>query len=110
MSLMKCRVKRIMALSDKEHPSLIIEFEDGRIAQMYQRMGINKFRITSCYEDNKASVCEIDSDFFALFVDAMIEFFDTGVIPVPKEQTIDVIAVRTAGLKAFETPFTWINI
>lgn len=111
MSLMKCRVKRIMALSDKEHPSLLIEFEDGRLVQMYHRVDKDySFRITTCYEDNKADVHEIKSDYFSLFIDAMIEFFDTGIIPVPKEQTIDVIAVRAAGVKAFETPFTWINI
>lgn len=111
MSLMKCRVKRIMALSDKEHPSLLIEFEDGRLVQMYHRVDKDySFRITACYEDNKADVYTIESDYFSLFIDAMIEFFDTGIVPVPKEQTIDVIAVRTAGLKAFDTPFTWINI
>lgn len=112
MSLMKCRVKRIMALSDKIHPSLLIEFEDGRLVQMYHRFDgePGTFRITVCYEDNTADIHVIKSDYFSLFIDAMIEFFDTGVIPVPKEQTIDVIAVRTAGLKAFETPFTWIYI
>ena len=111
MSLMKCRVKRVMALSDKEHPSLIIEFEDGRFVQTYHRVDKNNtFRTTICYEDNKADVFDIKSDYFSLFIDAMIEFFDTGIIPVPKEQTIDVIAVRAAGVKAFETPFTWINI
>ena len=100
-----------MALSDKEHPSLLIEFEDGRLVQMYHRVDKDySFRITTCYEDNKADIHEIKSDYFSLFIDAMIEFFDTGIIPVPKEQTIDVIAVRAAGVKAFETPFTWINI
>ncbi len=112
MSLMKCRAKRVMAISDKAHPSLVIEFEDGRYAQMYQRIaeGPRSFRITACYDDNTADIHKIESDYFSLFIDAMIEFFDTGVVPVPHEQTIDVIAVRQAGFKAFETPFTWINI
>ena len=111
MSLMKCRVKRIMALSDEAHPSLLIEFEDGRIAQMYHRIDKSyTFSITVCYEDNTADIYKIESSYFSLFIDAMIEFFDTGIVPVPKEQTIDVIAVRAAGFKAFETPYTWINI
>lgn len=111
MSLMKCRANKVMALSDKEHPSYLVEFEDGRLVQMYHRVDEdNTFRITVCYDDNKADVHPIKSDYFSLFIEAMIEFFDTGVVPVPKEQTIDVIAVREAGLKAFETPFTWINI
>lgn len=111
MSLMKCRVKRIMALGDVKHPSLLIEFEDQRTVQMYQRIDdAVSFRITVVDKDNHANIYDIKSDYFSLFIDAMIEFFDTGVIPVPKEQTIDVIAVRAAGLKAFETPYKWINV
>lgn len=112
MGLMKVRAKKVMALGDKLHPSLIIEFEDGRCVQMYHRFDAEPgtFRITTCYEDNTADVYVIKSDYFSLFIDAMIEFFDTGIIPVPKEQTIDVISVREAGLKAFETPYTWINV
>ena len=111
MSLMKCRVKRIMALGDAKHPSLLIEFEDGRTVQMYQRIDeAVSFRITVVDKENNARIYDIKSDYFSLFIDAMIKFFDTGVIPVPKEQTIDVIAVRAAGLKAFETPYKWINI
>lgn len=111
ISLMKCRAKRIMALSDKEHPSLIIEFEDGRTAQMCQRLNNSpSFRITACYDDNRADIFNIESDYFSLFIQAMIEFFDTGIVPVPKEQTIDVIAVREAGFKAFETPYKWIEV
>jgi hypothetical protein len=79
---------------------------------MYQRIanGPRSFRVTTCYEDNTGDIYEIKSDYFSLFIDAMIEFFDTGIVPVPHEQTIDVIAVREAGFKAFENPFTWINI
>ncbi len=111
MSLMKCRVKKIMALGDAEHPSLVIMFEDGRTAQTYHRKDENgSFRITTVDKDNNAKIYDIKSDWFSLFIDAMIKFFDTGEIPVPKEQTIDVIAVRAAGLKAFETPYTWIEI
>lgn len=111
MSLMKNRAKRVMALGDKHHPSYIIEFEDKRLVQIYQRMDEEAtFRITVVYKDNKADVFNIKSDYFSLFIDAMIEFFDTGEIPVPKEQTIDVIAVREAGIKAFEKPFNWVNV
>ena len=111
MSLMKNRAKRVMALGDKHHPSYIIEFEDKRLVQIYHRMDEEAtFRITAVYEDNKADVFNIKSDYFSLFIDAMIEFFDTGEIPVPKEQTIDVIAVREAGINAFENPFNWVNV
>lgn len=112
MTLMKSRVKRIMALSDIIHPSLLIEFEDGRCAQVFQRLNANYegFRITVCDIDNNSTIYEIKSDYFALFIDEMIKFFDTGITPVPMEQTIDVIAVKSLGKKAFETPFVWLDI
>lgn len=109
--LMNARVKRLMFLGDVVHPSLIIEFEDGRYAQMYHRDDeAMSFRITTVDKDNKAKHYEIKSDYFGRFIKAMIAFFETGVAPVTHEQTIDVIAVRTAAIKAAETPFEWIEL
>ena len=109
--LMKCRVKRLMFLGDELHPSLIIEFEDGRHVQIYQRLkGGLGFALTVVDEENMASRYEIKSDFFALFIKAMLRFFDTGEVPVSHEQTVDVMAVRTAAIEACNTPFEWVNL
>lgn len=109
--LMKARAKRLMFLGDEVHPSLIIEFEDGRYAQMYHRNDETmSFRITTVDKSNKAKHYEIKSDYFGRFIKAMIAFFETGVTPVTHEQTIDVIALRTAAIKAAETPFEWIEL
>ena len=67
-------------------------------------------KLTVVNKDNQASYYPINSDYFCLFIDAMIKFFDTGISPVPKEQTIDVIAVREAGIKAFKSPFNWVEV
>ncbi len=53
---------------------------------------------------------EIKSDFFALFIKAMLRFFDTGEVPVSHEQTVDVMAVRTAAIEACNTPFEWVTL
>ena len=109
--LMKSRAKRLMFLGDEKHPSMIIEFEDGRYAQMYHREDKNgTFAITTVDADNRANRYEIASDFFGLFIKAMVKFFDTGVVPVSHEQTIDVIAARTAAIEACKTPFEWIAL
>ena len=109
--LMNARATRIMFLGDKEHPSLIIEFEDGRYAQMYHRDDeAGSFRLTVVDEANKAKCYGIQSDFFGRFIKAMIQFFETAKAPVSHEQTIDVIAVRTAAIKACETPFEWVEL
>lgn len=109
--LMNSRAKRIMFLGDELHPSLIIEFADGRYAQLYHRNDENgSFRITAVDKDNNAKYYEIQSDFFGNFIKGMIEFFKTGEAPVTHEQTIDVIAVRRAAIRAASTPFEWIEL
>ncbi len=109
--LMNARAEKVMYLGDKIHPSLIIGFDDGRYAQMYHRDDEKgSFRITAVDGENKAKHYEIKSAFFDRFIEAMINFFKTGKAPVSHNQTIDVIAVRTAVIKACDTPFVWVKL
>ncbi|MBQ7960338.1 MAG: hypothetical protein IJ285_03885 [Clostridia bacterium] len=108
--LMDCPAKRVMGLGDPEHPSLIIEFEDGRFVQMHQGFE-TPFKISLTNEDdNIITDYPIKSDYFNLFLSALVEFFDTGIAPVSHQQTIEVIAIREAGLKALNQPFTWFDV
>ena len=109
ITLMEARAKKVMFTGDEAHPAMVIEFEDGRLAHMYQAHGVN-FRLVAANDANIATDEAIKSDYFGLFIKALVEFFDTGVAPVPHSQTIDVIAVREAGLKAMKTPFTWVEV
>ena len=110
IKLMGCRVKRVMGLGNLKHPSLLIEFEDGRLAQIQQYCKDGDFRITICDDDNEAVHYLIESDFFGFFIKGLIAFFDTSIVPVPHEQTVDVISVRETGMKALKTPYQWIDI
>ncbi len=109
VSIMGKRAKRVVFTGEENHPAMIIEFEDGRCAQMYQTNG-SPFRITVDKEDNESDIYLIKSDYFGLFLKELVRFFDTGEIIVPHKQTIDVIAIREAGLKAMKKPYTWINV
>jgi len=111
VSLMECMAKRVMALSDEEHPSFLIEFEDGRLVQFLQRVHETEgFEIDVIKKDNTAKRYAIKSDFFGLFIDSLIEFFDSGKVPVPHNQTICVIALREACKKALSSKYTWIEV
>ena len=107
--LMEERAKRVMYTGNGFHHSAIIEFVDGRRAMLHFYYEI-PFRFTFVDNEHKARHIEIESDFFELFIHALIKFFDTGEIPVPYEQTIDVIAIRAALMDALEKPFEWIEI
>lgn len=109
--LMNCRAKRVMFLGDEAHPSYMVQFEDGRLVQMHHRTDKGStFRITTVAENNKAVHHEIKSDFFGLFIKAMIHFFETGEAPVTHAQTIDVMAIRAAAIAACNTPFVWVDL
>lgn len=109
--LMNSRAKQVMFLGDEKHPEMLIRFEDGRLAHMHHRIFSEyAFKYTTIDETNRATEHIIRSKYFEKFVDAVIEFFDTGVVPVTHEQTIDVIAIREAGIKAMKTPFSWVAV
>lgn len=109
VKLMGTRAKRVMGLGDLIHPSLIIEFEDGRLVQI--RHGLETdFRFTVADEKNNEIHYFIKSSYFRLFVKEMLEFFETGKAPVSPEETIDVIAICSAGKKALENPFNWVEL
>lgn len=109
MMLMNAKPVRVMFTGDEVHPSMVIEFEDGRYAQMYQAAGAS-FEITAVDKDNNSLTRTAASDFFASFIKDLIGFFKDGEIRAPHEQTVGVIAVRAAGLEAMKKPFTWVEV
>ena len=109
VALMETPAEKVMFLGDSKHPSMVISFADGRQAEMHQCGGLS-FRLVPVDAENSATEFAVKSDFFGNFIDNMLEFFETGVVPVPHEQTVQVIAIREAGLKAMEKPFTWVNV
>lgn len=109
VNLMGCDARRAMFLGSEKYPSMIIEFGDGRYAQTAQFKDAS-FQTNIGYNNGTSAHFEVKSDFFGTFIDNMLKFFATGVIPVPVEQTIAVIAIREAGFKAMKSPFTWVNI
>lgn len=113
--LMQTDAKRVMFVSDIDHPSMVIEFADGRLVQMQQVLELQQqrgyeFSIITVDADNNAVEYPIRSRYFHNFMKGLIQFFDTGEIPVPHRDTVNVIAIRAAGMKAAEHPFTWIEV
>ncbi len=109
LKLMKTDPKRIMFLGDKEHPSYVIEFADGRFAEFYQGLWID-FEISVTDKENNMVIYTVKSDYFKLFIKNLVGFFDTGVVPVPHRQTVNVVATIDAGRKSAEKPFEWVAI
>ena len=110
VSLMGVGAKRVMFMGSETFPSLYIEYKDGRHAQLACYPRRTPFLTNVGYEDGTTDHLEIKTGYFDNFVKEMVKFFETGEIPVPHEQTIEVIAIREAGIKAMLTPYEWVNI
>lgn len=111
VALMGVSPTELMYTGDEKHPSMVIAFEDGRYAHYTQRSdAAYSFRVTVVNEDNAAEVYPIQSNFFRLFIEALVSYFDTGVAPASHRETVDVIAIRAAGFRAMKKPFTWEKI
>jgi hypothetical protein len=50
------------------------------------------------------------SDYWPNFIDAVLGFLDTGVSPIPIEQTLEIAAIIEAGAKALGTPDVWVEL
>ena len=109
LKLMKTDPKRVMFLGDKDHSSYIVEFADGRFAEFYHGMWID-FEISVADKENNMTHHMIKSDYFMLFIENLVRFFNTGVIPVSHQHTVNVISVINAGRKASEKPFEWVEV
>ena len=109
VTLMGPEIDRIMYLGNPMMPSWELHFRDGRTASMARFKGDAPFRLQIGYEDRSAELL-VDDEFFLYFIDAMLEFFDTGIIPVPHRETITMMAALEACWKAMAMPGKWLML
>ena len=57
-----------------------------------------------------AKLIEIKSDYFHHFIAHMVAFFRDPQLAVPHAETLRIMAVRGAGLKAIAAPGTWVRV
>ena len=109
--LMKSAVQKVMYTGSVQHPAAVVEFNDGRMWHLIMRDDKDySFKYEIVDKENNVEVITIKSDYFGLFIDALINFFQTGEIKVPHEKTIEVISVREALINARKNPFKWMEI
>ena len=109
VKLMGCDAKRVMSVGSEKFPSIIIEFEDGRTAQTNQFNGA-EFSMKLGYSDGSYGQLTVGNEFWTRCIDNLIEFFDTGRVIVPHEETITIAGIRAAAIKASATPYEWVEV
>lgn len=108
--LMQGCAKRVMAVNQEACELITLEWEDGRSASVLSNhTGPTPYAANIITEEGGEAVL-VKSKFFQYFIANMLNFFETGVVPVPHEETVAIIATREAILKAVENPGCWIDV
>ena len=102
--------ERVIALQSRNWSQFMMEWQDGRCASIAMTGEFSMpFQATFCLDGACESVV-IQSDFHDLSVRQLLNFYETGEIPVSHEETITVIAAREACLNAGKQPGTWVKV
>ena len=110
VSLMGRHPKRVMYTGAPTAASLIIDFGDGKQANIHHLGRGCPFALGLTYESGECKFIKQESDFFAAFTRNLVSFFESGKPAVDPQETIAVIAIIEYGFKAVQRPFEWIEI
>lgn len=110
--IMGTNVKRVMYIGNKVSPSFVIEFTDGRRAVTSHFGWECPFNLAVNYDNGKeignAVLIPDLTEYFDHFIEKLVTYFETGEIPVPKEQTMAVVTLIECAYRAAEKPSEWI--
>ena len=101
--------KRVMQCGNADTKLMVIDYADDRRAA-FNQIPNSPFQFTVSCGEGGIVVVDNMTDFFPRFIEAMLEFFDTGVSTFPVEQTLEIAAVLEAGTAALKTPDQWVNV
>ena len=109
MMLMGVAAEKVLYTEAENWYQLLVAFADGR------QGSISGYRTGSPFMMNIAGkessqLIRVESDFFHNFIVELVKFFRTGVVEVSHEETLRIMAVRGAGLKAQACPGQWVDV
>lgn len=96
-----------LAFDDGVKRTFQYRYEDGRAAQLEQATTL-PFRMT--VSDGAQSRDIAVTDYYMALMYALCRFFQDGIPPVSREDTLEIMAMQQAARMALETPGKWIAV
>ncbi|MCD7737485.1 MAG: Gfo/Idh/MocA family oxidoreductase [Lachnospiraceae bacterium] len=112
VALMGRGVQRLKAFAvGSAVTQLILDYGDGRLASFVQspQPWAEFHFMVSDGETGKHLVSD-DRNFYHNLAEVILDFFTCGVAPVPKEETLEIVAVIETARQARKMPDTWFQI
>ncbi len=109
VSLLGPGAKRVKSLSSKHGIFLSVEYTSGQRASMLQ-MQQTPFQVSMQLAAGDGVFISDCSEIFPRLIHAMLDFFETGKPPVPKEETLEIMALIQAGHQALASNDIWVPV
>jgi hypothetical protein len=100
---------RVKSLSSEHGGFLSVEYPSGRRASMLQ-ISAAPFQVLLQFKAGESKFIPECSDIFPRQIHSLLDFFETGVPPVPRGETLEIMALIEAGRKAIASYDTWVPV
>lgn len=100
---------RVKSLSSAHAGLLAVEYPGGQRASMLQ-MTAAPFQVLLQYAGGEGKFIAECSDIFPRQVQMLLDFFESGCVPVPPEETLAIMALLDAGRQALANDDTWVPV
>ena len=109
VQLIKENALRVMYNGVAGAASYTVEFENGKMG-VANLLISGPFQTTVKFTDDSVVAIPESTETFDRLIPAMINFFETGEVPVDGKETVIIAEILEAAHKAEETPGKWIDI
>ncbi len=109
MMLIQAQPSRVLYVPGRDSYTMTIAFDDGRVATLTGFDAGSPFMM-NVSSSGGSRIITVESDFFHHFIEHLVAFFRDPTRIVPHGDTLRIMAVRGAGLKAMQTPGSWVEI
>lgn len=112
VALMGPGVKRVKGFAvGSQVTQLILDYGDGRLASFCQTpQPWAEFNFMVSDGETCQRLVSDDGNFYHNLVHVILEFFRTLKVPVPREETLEILALIDAARLARQQPDTWLEI
>jgi hypothetical protein len=101
--------KRAICTVSGDAPMVTYDYVDGRRSVVHC-MPWTGFGLEIQAANGEGVSLPIQSDFWPVFIDKLLAFFETKQPAVAKDETLEAVALVETGLKAIENPDQWIVV
>lgn len=109
VALMGTGARQVMQCGNEDSKLMVIDYGDDRRG-VINLIPSHPFAFSVRFGDTGMKMVNEMADFFPRFIDAMLEFFQTGESSVPVEQTLEITALIEAGNAALKRPDEWVAV